>query len=364
MPADVSFAWELIERPANSNASLSDPAEIRPVLTIDQPGTYRVSLVVANAASETSEPDIVSITAVLSAVIAQGVGLSDGMPGRITLALPGPPIQALLSWMRLDGADGNQIQFSNGAEDVTLSGMATVSSGAERFQCFYADITPHILDSPEAITYTVTHPESIPGAGIVVIASELEASVESFVASDSGRLALIRRITLGAEGDPRQRTVEVQAGCLFFRQGTSESVIFEIAPSPHERPAKVTLLLGDAQSSQVPRRSEIEFASPVEEPLMLMSLGKDETGLIANDGCHWDTFGRNSGAVPPVEGCHPPLFPTSEDPDRRGDVTIPAGASSALVQVRSPVPQESDEARGVSAVLSLVVFELILDPLE
>lgn len=91
-----------------------------------------------------------------------------------------------------------------------------------------------------------------------------------------------------------------------------------------------------------------------------MRLGSDETGLVANDGCHWDTLGRNSGAEPPVDVCDPVLFPASDDPDRRGDVTIPAQADSARVQFRSPAPQTANDPRGVSAVLSLAVLELIV----
>lgn len=212
------------------------------------------------------------------------------------------------------------------------------------------------------VTYTVTHAESIPGAGMVVVASELEATIETFDAPRSGEVGTISRITLGTAFDPRQRLIEVKAGCLFFHRGTSDPVTFEVRPAPRDRPAKMTLLLGDAQSSDAPRRSEIEFASPANASRI--SLGRDETGLIANDGCHWDTLGRNSGAEPPVEGCTPALFPMSNDPDRRGEVTIPARAESARVQFRSPAPQTSNDRRGVSAVLNLAVLELVILPGE
>lgn len=233
-----------------------------PSFTADQPGTYRVELIVSNDQGETSEPDVVSITAVVPAVIAQGVGMIDSGEGRITLALPGPPVQAFLTWQRRDGETDNQIRFGNGLETTTLSGMASADPDADSVQCFYADITPYILNSPEAVTYTVTHATPIPGAGMVVIASALEAAIETFDAPNSGEVETISRITLGADRDPRQRLVEIKAGCLFFHRDTSDPVTFDVVPSPHARPAKITLLLGDAQSTDAPRRSEIEFASP------------------------------------------------------------------------------------------------------
>lgn len=61
---ELTYLWELVSRPQDSNAALSDPTARRPSFTADQAGEYTVSLVVADGMQESAEASVtVSVSA-------------------------------------------------------------------------------------------------------------------------------------------------------------------------------------------------------------------------------------------------------------------------------------------------------------
>jgi hypothetical protein len=58
---EISYEWNIIEKPDGSNASLDDPNAVNPILTIDKYGTYVVELVVFDG-EDFSDPDEVMIS--------------------------------------------------------------------------------------------------------------------------------------------------------------------------------------------------------------------------------------------------------------------------------------------------------------
>ena len=73
----LTWAWTLLEQPAGSLATLSDPSAVLPILTPDQPGDYVVQLVVSTAAGS-SLADTVVLSTINSAPTA------DAGPDRTT----------------------------------------------------------------------------------------------------------------------------------------------------------------------------------------------------------------------------------------------------------------------------------------
>lgn len=56
------FRWELLERPADSNAQVDDPDRARTTVTIDRAGRYRIVLVVSDGYLESAPSEIVLTT--------------------------------------------------------------------------------------------------------------------------------------------------------------------------------------------------------------------------------------------------------------------------------------------------------------
>ncbi len=65
----LSYAWSFVSVPAGSAATLNDPASVSPGFTIDEPGSYVVSLVVSDGQAP-SAADTVTITTSNSAPVA------------------------------------------------------------------------------------------------------------------------------------------------------------------------------------------------------------------------------------------------------------------------------------------------------
>jgi uncharacterized repeat protein (TIGR01451 family) len=301
------------------------------------------------------------------AVFAVGTGLADpsgpATTGTMTLHIPNnSPFRAFLSWQQRDrasdGVDPRILfgQLNNGQRTVSVPGQLASDRDS---RCFLAEITD--LIEPGTKTYTVSgvDNENNPGAGIVVITAVLDPSAVLGSVSDE-TLDTVIEMQVGSES-PSTRRVEVKAGCDFFFRGTTEVMTFEVDPASFERHARVILFVGDAEPPSSSRGNDILFFAGTGTPPTslldamgkpingVISLGRDATGLVANAGDAWDTFGRNSGILPP----NPGLLPTN-DPDLRGDFMIPAGATFVSLQLLSPA-----ERHGVSGIVSLAVLEIV-----
>lgn len=281
-------------------------------------------------------------------IYAKGVGLNnpaaETTSGSIQFNITGVPIKAFLYWIERDfdkdGVD-NTITFQrNGHQAIEITGIQT--SDADSY-CFKADITDYVLPGFNSYIISGLNNERNSGAGIIVISEDATAPISKTTIKD---------------------------GCDFFYYGipgqeNSELISFDFESASFDRSAKVIFFVGDAQTeTEIIRGNQILYlpsntlpvatpSSPFTSPPAI-SLGKNQTGLVANDGKNWDTFGRNSGLMPPI--IHFPPSPY-DDPDQRGLVTIPASMTYANFQLLSLNRIQNGE----SAVISTVAFQLILE---
>ena len=65
----LTFAWEVLVRPPDSQGTLSNPTSVNPTFEVDRPGVYMVQLTV-NDGQMDSQPDVVMINTVNSAPVA------------------------------------------------------------------------------------------------------------------------------------------------------------------------------------------------------------------------------------------------------------------------------------------------------
>lgn len=67
----LTFAWQIISKPASSTAALSDPAIVSPSFTVDRLGDYRIRLNVTNSLGVQSSPDEVLVSTTNTPPIAE-----------------------------------------------------------------------------------------------------------------------------------------------------------------------------------------------------------------------------------------------------------------------------------------------------
>lgn len=281
-------------------------------------------------------------------IYAKGVGLNnpsaDTTSGNIQLNVIGTPVKAYLYWIERDlknnGIDKTITLQKSGYPPVDITGIQ--STDMDNY-CFKADITNYVTSGFNSFTLSGLDNERNPGAGIVVIAEDYTEPVSKIIIKD---------------------------GCDFFYHGipgqeNSELISFSFKPASFDRSGRVILLVGDAQTeTETIHGNEILYLSsntlPVVSPSSPLtsppafSLGKNQTGLVANDGMHWDTFGRASGIMPPIINFPPTPY---DDPDQRSLVMVPAGKTFANFQLLSLNRGQN----GISAIVSLAAFQLILE---
>jgi sugar lactone lactonase YvrE len=83
----LTYSWSLIGKPADSVASLSDHAAVRPTFTVDKPGVYVAQLIVHDATTD-SAPDTTTLTTENSRPVANA-GLDQTVPLSSTVLLNG-----------------------------------------------------------------------------------------------------------------------------------------------------------------------------------------------------------------------------------------------------------------------------------
>jgi len=83
----LSYAWQIINRPAGSSAILSDADTPTPSFTVDMDGDYTLQLVVTDALGAESEPDTVVVSTVNSKPVANAGGdqFLDTFPSTVQL---------------------------------------------------------------------------------------------------------------------------------------------------------------------------------------------------------------------------------------------------------------------------------------
>lgn len=282
-------------------------------------------------------------------IYAKGVGLNnppaESTSGNIQLNIAGSPVRAFLYWTERDfyknGVD-NTITFQkNGLSPINITGDL-IGSDADS-SCFRADITSYVTTGSNTFTLSGLNNERNPGAGILIIVEDTTLPLSKILLKD---------------------------GCDFFYYGiagqeNSELISFNFEAATFDRSGRTIFFVADAQTeTETIRGNEILYlpsaslasatsSSPLTSPPAI-SLGKNATGLVANDGKNWDTFGRNSGIMPPIINFPPSPY---DDPDQSALVTVPAGMTYANFQLLSL----NRTQRGISAIVSTAAFQLMLD---
>ena len=127
----LSFLWSLQSTPPNSNATLSDPTIVNPVLQVAQAGIYEIQLVV-NDGRQDSVPDVVSIEVTL--------------PNSAPVADAGPDQTIAVGVLvKLDGTDssdidGDPLTYAWSLTMVPVGSVAALSDPTALMPTFVADV--------------------------------------------------------------------------------------------------------------------------------------------------------------------------------------------------------------------------------
>ena len=124
----LTFHWSILNAPAGSSASFSDPAAVHPTILIDAPGTYLVELIVSDGTAS-SEPDAIEISTTNSAPIARAGADQTGHVGD-TIALDGSGSFDV---------DGNPLTFFWSLTTVPPGSTATLDNPAAMQPSFTID---------------------------------------------------------------------------------------------------------------------------------------------------------------------------------------------------------------------------------
>ncbi|NHA15432.1 PKD domain-containing protein [Thioalkalivibrio sp. XN279] len=125
----LQYAWAIIERPAGSAATLDNTAIIDPVFTADQPGAYRVRLVVSDGELESTADHVIVSTANSAPVADAGedqsafVGETVNLDGSGSFDADGDALA--YAWSLLSRPDGSQAALT-GADSPNASFPADV----------------------------------------------------------------------------------------------------------------------------------------------------------------------------------------------------------------------------------------------
>lgn len=323
----------------------------------------------------------------LSQVFAKGVGLWKLTGGEMTLRAPAAGDKAYLVWNQKTSVLGD-VRIKNETlrtsfavtENLLVGKRAFVDAGIAGVACFVAELPVAALattTSDNVGRYSISNTDSFDGAGIIVVSGLIGKTTAPSLTKG---LHTFATFTDGGS-DVAGHFVELKAGCDFLFHGTkgnenSEVVTFAFAPAQQDRYAKVTFFAADARSVSDPGRGSEVLALVGDDQGTLPTrlddknlcsratgvlncvtvLGSDLTpfrpALVGNNGDGWDTFGQNSGTGSSATS---PLYGSAafRDPDLRGLIVIPAGATFVSVQVISPA-----ERRGDSLALPLMALEM------
>ena len=152
----LGFAWTIVSKPSGSNATLSNPSDSSPSVTIDKPGdNYVFSLIVTDSLGAPSPAALTKVSTLNSKPIA------DGGPDQAVIAL-GSTIQ--LNGSQSYDPDGDAITYTWTLSQVPTGSAATLSSTSAVAPTFTADVqgtykaTLVVMDTKGVFSdpYTVT----------------------------------------------------------------------------------------------------------------------------------------------------------------------------------------------------------------
>jgi hypothetical protein len=155
----LSFRWSLTLRPPGSQAVLSDPGDMAPTFSADEPGTYLAQLVV-NDGSVDSAPDTVRVSTTNSAPVADAGPDQTGVGTGDTVTLDGSGSS---------DADGDALGFEWSLLNTPPGSGATLSDPTSPTPSFVADLAGSYVaqlivndgqadSAPDTVTVLVDRP--------------------------------------------------------------------------------------------------------------------------------------------------------------------------------------------------------------
>lgn len=68
------YSWTIVQKPSGSLATLTNPDQVNPTITIDKPGTYTIQLIVTDSLGAASDPTQVNISTINSPPVLNPIG--------------------------------------------------------------------------------------------------------------------------------------------------------------------------------------------------------------------------------------------------------------------------------------------------
>jgi hypothetical protein len=164
---EISFAWEMLSRPSNSNSALSDVSSEFPTFIPDARGTYKSSLVVTNSIGLKSQPSEVTVTAGSRPVANAGTDQAVRVGEQVILDGSGSssPDQAnplSYAWQNMSRPTGSNSTLTGTTTPrptflADVAGVYTVSLVVKDPAGFQSQ--------PSNVAVTATQPEPLPAPG-------------------------------------------------------------------------------------------------------------------------------------------------------------------------------------------------------
>jgi hypothetical protein len=204
----LTYRWTLVERPAASSATLSDPTAAQPTLLVDRPGGFTAQLVVNDGTSD-SAPDTVSVTAENTPPMADAgpdqtmaVGRMAALDGSGSSDVDGDPLT--FAWTLVSVPDGSAAALSDAssvhpafvidhpgvyvAELIVHDG--TASSLPDRV-VVNTENSPPVADAGEDQTTMVGATVTLDGSGSSDVDGDVLAFAWSFLSLPAGSSAAL-----------------------------------------------------------------------------------------------------------------------------------------------------------------------------
>jgi len=162
----LEYTWTLIDRPAGSNALLSDRGAVQPEFTVDRPGRYVVDLIVDDGVL-VSDPDTVEVSTLNVAPVADAGDDRGGFVGEIIV----------LDGTGSSDADGDSLAFNWSLTVVPDGSSASLIDPTSSQPAFEMDMSGEyiaqltvsdgeLISAPDAVTITTQNGRPIADAGI------------------------------------------------------------------------------------------------------------------------------------------------------------------------------------------------------
>jgi hypothetical protein len=173
----LSYAWQLIQKPAASQATLVSPTHVNPSLTPDIIGDYKVMLVVRDAMGIYSDPVWATLSSLNSAPVADAgpdqavtllnvrIFLNALTPGRASYDPDGDPLSFQWSFSSWPGSSNNPPTPAPTLNDATTATPSFVPAVHGDYQLQLVVSDPWIPSKPDYVAVSFSNTKPVASAG-------------------------------------------------------------------------------------------------------------------------------------------------------------------------------------------------------